>query len=117
MPEFPEDDLEHQLMIGCGGGCPPAYVLETEHRDNGQLDARLKFCQQLARPHVPHMSGTLSVRAHIDASGKARSVTVESNGDLPATLESCVQRLVESAVYSSRYNYERDAAASLTIKD
>jgi hypothetical protein len=116
VPKFPEDNLDTQMMIGCGGGCPPAYVLETEHRDAGQLQARLKFCSELARPHAPKMTGILTVRAHIDARGRAHQVTAEAAGELPPTLEYCVSRLVANAAYSSKYNYERQAESSLTLR-
>ena len=115
-PKFPEDDLSSNMSVGCGGGCPPAYVLETGSRDSGQLRARLRYCQKAGRKHLPDMSGTMSVRAHIDVGGQARQVVVDATGDIPPPVASCVQRLVETAAFSSKYNYERDAQESIEIK-
>lgn len=108
-PKFPEDNLDSYVGIGCGGGCPPAYVLETEHRDNKQIFARLKYCDQLAQRHIPNLTGTMSVRARIGADGKAKSVSVQASDGIPAVVSACVHGLVRTAVYSSKYHYERDA--------
>jgi hypothetical protein len=115
IPTFPEDNLNSLMVISCGGMCPPAYVVETEARDRRQLAARLKFCGNAGRVHLPSMSGSLSVTAHIDADGRAHRVVVDATEDIPAPVASCVQRLVESAVYFSKYNHERDAATSRSL--
>ena len=116
VPKFPADDLNSVMSIGCGGGCPPAYVLETEHRDQGQLQARIRFCEKLARKYVPQARGSVSVQANIDVNGRARRVVVEKDGDIPAVMTACVQRLVETAAFSFKYKYDREAQTSVEIK-
>jgi len=116
VPKFPADNLNTAIGVGCGGGCPPAYVLETNHRDDGQIEARVRFCEKLARKHLPNMRGSVSVRAQIDVAGRARRVVIDKDGDLPPALTACVQRLVETATFSSKYNYEREAVRTDELK-
>ncbi|MBI5531574.1 MAG: hypothetical protein HY898_02590 [Deltaproteobacteria bacterium] len=116
VPKFPADDLNSVMAVGCGGGCPPAYVLETESRDHGQLRARIRFCEKLARKYVPDAQGSVSVQAQIDVNGRARRVVVEKDGDVPGVMIACVQRLVETAAFSFKYKYEREAQITEEIK-
>lgn len=116
VPKFPADDPNTMMSIGCGGGCPPAYVLETEHRDRGQLDARVHFCEKLARKYIPDMRGTVTIQAQIDVNGKARRVVVDKDGEIPAVMTACVQRLVETAAFSFKYKYEREAQTAQKLE-
>jgi hypothetical protein len=109
LPKFAEDNLDTFIGIGCGGGCPPAYVLETEHRDARQVEARLKYCETQAKKHIPSLSGTVTVHANIGEDGKAKQVSVDASDSVPVLVTACVHTLVRTAVYSSKYHYPREA--------
>lgn len=114
-PAFAEDTAPLPI-VGCGGGCPPAYVLSTESKDESQLEARLRYCVQEGLKHWPRMDGTVSVTAAIDESGRALDVTTEQEGSVREEVTDCVERLARSARFSDKNHFGRSASASVPVK-
>jgi hypothetical protein len=113
-PSFPDDDGPLPV-VGCGGGCPPAYVLATEAKDRSQMRARIRYCGAQARARGQAVDGTISVSADIGPDGKAREVRAERSGTVPLQTVACVERLVASAPFSSKHGLERTSTESAEV--
>jgi hypothetical protein len=107
---FPEDTAEPP-MVGCGGGCPPAYVLSTQAKDRMQITARVRYCAKAGRELWPGEPAPIAVAAKIDLEGRAQSVRVEGEEAIPAAIQDCVERLVASAPFDHDPAFERTSNA------
>ncbi len=109
-PVFEEDSDDYQIGVGCGGGCPPVYQLETEAKDSAQIKARIRYCFEKGLRLSRHMTGPVRASASIDAAGHASNVKVEIPPSITSEVGRCVQKLVESARFSSKHQWAREAS-------
>ena len=109
---FPEDTAEPP-MVGCGGGCPPAYVLSTQAKDRMQITARVRYCAKAGRELWPDEPAPIAVAAKIDLEGRAQSVRVDGTEAIPAAIRDCVERLVASAPFDHDPAFERTSNAQV----
>ena len=113
-PAFGDGD-DIQIGVGCGGGCPPAYVLENRATDQHQLQERVTWCEKIARQYRPFFSGSVSINAQISQRGASSNVVVTSSTHVPAPILSCVQQLVETAKFRSKDNWARPAVGVFAL--
>lgn len=109
---FPEDD--EVIAVGCGGGCPPAYVLEANARDRMQVEARVRYCEAQG---IALLSGKaeIQVTTVIDAAGAVTRVQVESQQDVPEAIRGCSALLIRSATFKNDPPYERTDRTTVRI--
>ena len=111
-PHFAVDVEPLDAALSCRGDCPPPFELATRRKDRRQIEARIQHCFEAHGGSDSSGRGTVTATAAIGADGKATTVEVERTGKVAYEVVSCVQRLVESAPFSSEHALERTSAAS-----
>ena len=109
---FPEDD--QVISVGCGGGCPPAYVLEANAKDRIQVEARVRHCESQGIALLSEKA-EVEVTTVIDAAGAATRVQVDSRQEVPEAIRSCVALLIRSARFKHDPPYERTDRTTVRI--
>jgi len=109
---FPEDD--QVISVGCGGGCPPAYVLEANAKDRIQVEARVRYCESQGIALLSEKA-ELEVTTVIDAAGTATRVQVDSQQEVPGAIRSCVALLIRSVTFKNDPPYERTDRTTVRI--
>jgi len=114
---FPEDTAEPP-MVGCGGGCPPAYVLSTQAKDRMQIAARGRYCMKAGRNLWPGKHGAIGITAKIDLQGRAQDVEVdgEEGDEIPPAIRDCIERLVASAPFDHDPAFERTTNEQVEVE-
>ena len=116
LPRF-DQDSDEMPSVGCGGDCPPTFQLETQAKDRQQITARIRYCYNAGTRLSRHMSGTVTVTASIDAAGRPSQVKTEAPNSIAAAVTQCVQRLVETAPFNSKYHWARTASTSVHLPE
>lgn len=111
---FPEDD-EPAPSIGCGGACPPAYVLATRAKDNSQIVARVRYCAEGVRRHWPTLEGLVTVSANIDEQAQPHEIEVQVPENSPAPLGDCIRQLVQSVPFGADPPFARSAHVPVSL--